>query len=116
MIERSYYKFYKFIPSVMREKLASRNLSADLLRQSGGVEWMRASGGVWDTGGSVGDAWVKGFQLWVALPPSLELAETDSQYLSPADFQSVGPARVIAGAYGGLKSVIRAPEGMTYLD
>ena len=83
---------------------------------TGGVEWMRASGGVWHTGGSVGTAWVKGFQLWVALPPSLELAETDSQYLGPDDFQSAGPARVIAGDYEGVKSVIRAPEGMTYLD
>ena len=37
--------------------------------EPGGVEWMRAAGGVWHTGGAVGTARAKGFQLWVALPP-----------------------------------------------
>src|SRR5579871_23013 len=65
--------------------------------ETGGVEWMRASGGVWHTGGMTGEERIKGFQLWVAMPPELELAETDSQYLTAAQFQTAGPARVIAG-------------------
>ncbi|HBQ79418.1 MAG TPA: hypothetical protein DD850_09035, partial [Erwinia persicina] len=40
----------------------------------GGVEWMRAGGGVWHGKEmSAGDsARVEGFQLWLALPPALE--------------------------------------------
>src|ERR1700685_1081227 len=51
-----------------------------------GVEWMRASSGVWHTGGVAGEERVKGFQLWVAMPPELELAEPKSQYLGASDF------------------------------
>jgi len=84
--------------------------------ETGGVEWMRASSGVWHTGGMSGTARTRGFQLWVAMPRELELAEPDSQYLSASDFQFAGPARVIAGEHEGVKSVVRTPAGMTYLD
>src|ERR1700722_2777197 len=84
--------------------------------EAGGVEWMRASGGVWHTGGMSGTERIRGFQLWVAMPPELELAETDSQYLGASEFQFAGRARVIAGEYERVKSVIRSPENMTYLD
>jgi redox-sensitive bicupin YhaK (pirin superfamily) len=84
--------------------------------ETGGVEWMRASAGVWHTGGMSGSERIKGFQLWVAMPPALELAEPESQYLDASAFHFAGPARVIAGAYDGVKSVIGSPEGMTYLD
>ena len=83
---------------------------------TGGVEWMRASSGVWHTGGMFGTERIKGFQLWVAMPPELELAEPDSQYRGASDFVSAGPARVIAGEYEGVRSVVRSPRGMTYLD
>jgi redox-sensitive bicupin YhaK (pirin superfamily) len=83
---------------------------------AGGVEWMRASSGVWHTGGMSGTARTKGFQLWVAMPPELELAEPDSQYLGASDFHFAGPARVVAGEYEGAKSIVRTPAGMTYLD
>lgn len=86
------------------------------LIETGGVEWMRASSGIWHTGGLFGTERIKGFQLWVAMPPDLELAEPDSQYLGAADFRFAGPARVVAGEYEGVKSLIRSPEGMTYLD
>jgi redox-sensitive bicupin YhaK (pirin superfamily) len=84
--------------------------------ETGGVEWMRASSGIWHTGGMFGQERIRGFQLWVAMPPALELAEPHSQYLSAADFQFAGPARVIAGEYDGVKSIIGSPDGMTYLD
>ena len=82
----------------------------------GGVEWMRASSGVWHTGGLHGTERGKGFQLWVAMPADLELAEPQSQYLDASAFTTIGPARVIVGEYEGHKSVVAAPEGMTYLD
>src|SRR5580700_8725707 len=83
---------------------------------TGGVEWMRASSGVWHAGGMSGTERIKGFQLWVAMPPALELAEPESQYLDASAFQSAGPARVIAGEYGGAKSLVGSPHGITYLD
>ena len=84
--------------------------------ETGGVEWMRASGGVWHTGGMAGTERVKGFQLWVALPSDLELLEAESQYLGASEFRFAGPARVIAGEYEGVRSIVGSPPGMTYLD
>lgn len=83
---------------------------------TGGVEWMRASSGVWHAGGISGNERIKGFQLWVAMPPALELAQPESQYLDPSAFRSAGPTRVIAGEYEGITSLVRSPPGMTYLD
>jgi redox-sensitive bicupin YhaK (pirin superfamily) len=84
--------------------------------ESGGVEWMRAGSGVWHTGGMSGKERIKGFQLWVAMPPELELAEPQSQYLGASDFHFAGPARVIAGEYDGVKSIVGSPHVITYLD
>ena len=67
-------------------------------------------------GGISGNERIKGFQLWVAMPPALELAEPESQYLDATAFQSAGPARVVAGEYDGIKSLVGSPVGMTYLD
>jgi redox-sensitive bicupin YhaK (pirin superfamily) len=82
----------------------------------GGVEWMRAGGGVWHTGGAVGAERIQGYQLWVALPPELENGPAQSQYLASDAFQSHGPARIILGRLGNVVSKIAAPEGMNYLD
>jgi redox-sensitive bicupin YhaK (pirin superfamily) len=84
--------------------------------ETGGVEWMRASSGVWHTGGMFGQERIKGFQLWIAMPPELELAEPQSQYLDASDFHFAGPSRVIAGEYDGVKSIVESPRGITYLD
>jgi redox-sensitive bicupin YhaK (pirin superfamily) len=84
--------------------------------ETGGVEWMRAGSGVWHTGGMTGKERIKGFQLWVAMPPALELVEPQSQYLDASEFQFAGPARVIAGEYDSVKSIVGSPAGITYLD
>ncbi|KPU60769.1 pirin family protein [Pseudomonas fluorescens] len=83
----------------------------------GGVEWMRAGGGVWHGKEmSVGTSKrIQGFQLWVALPPALENASVDSQYLESGVMPQVGPARLILGTYQGVQSPVRAPAGMNYL-
>jgi redox-sensitive bicupin YhaK (pirin superfamily) len=81
----------------------------------GGVEWMMAGGGVWHRGGPANRERVLGFQLWVAMPPELELAEAYSRYLDPADIAQVGPVRVLLGSYDGATSPIPAPSNMTYL-
>ncbi len=84
--------------------------------EPGGVEWMRAAGGVWHTGGPVGTAHVKGYQLWVALPPEMENIASEARYLGREHFQSHGPARVILGRLGEAASKVPAPVVMNYLD
>jgi len=80
---------------------------------AGGVEWMRAGNGVWHTGTQSAGR-VRGFQLWVALPPGLENAANASHYVMPEEVPVIGPVRVILGAYGKTKSPIASPP-MTYL-
>lgn len=83
----------------------------------GGVEWMRAGGGVWHgkemSNGS--EPRIKGFQLWLALPPELENGPVDSQYLEASAIPSVGPARVVLGSHGGVTSPVRSQDGLNYL-
>jgi redox-sensitive bicupin YhaK (pirin superfamily) len=80
----------------------------------GGIEWMRASNGVWHTGAPE-EGRVRAFQLWVALPPELENAQFASRYVDPKDVPVAGPSRVVLGAYGDARSPIDAPP-MTYLS
>jgi redox-sensitive bicupin YhaK (pirin superfamily) len=80
---------------------------------AGAVEWMRAGNGVWHTGAPEPGG-VRGFQLWVALPPELENAPSASHYVMPDESPGDGPVRVILGSHGGLESPIEAPP-MNYL-
>lgn len=84
------------------------------LLPAGGVEFMRAGNGVWHTGAPEPGR-VRAFQLWIALPPELENAANASRYVLPKDVPEAGPARVILGEYGALRSPIDAPP-MTYLS
>jgi len=83
--------------------------------QTGGLEWMKAAGGVWHDGSVVGETPVEFFQLWVTLPPDQENGVPESQNIAPEEVPSVGPARVLLGHYQGANSPIRAPAGITYL-
>ena len=83
----------------------------------GGVEWMRAGGGVWH-GQEMSPAdvpRVQGFQLWLALPPELEGSQPQSRYIEAAAMQRAGPAHVIVGEYGGVRSPVPAWGGVNYL-
>ena len=82
---------------------------------AGGLEWMRAGGGVWHGGGAGEPVRTRGFQLWVALPPELELGPSESVYLGPERIPNEGPARVLLGSYGTATSAIKAPSPMNYL-
>src|SRR5260221_5880975 len=62
---------------------------------TGGVEWMRAAGGVWHTGGAAGTARIKGYQLWIALPPEMESIESEARYLGPQQFQRQRAAPIL---------------------
>jgi len=83
----------------------------------GGLEWARAGIGMWhgkelSAGRSPA---VQGFQLWIALPPELERAEPESQYLGAELVPRIGPARLIVGTYDTATSPARAPRGINYL-
>jgi redox-sensitive bicupin YhaK (pirin superfamily) len=85
------------------------------LLPAGGIEWMRAGGGVWHGGGLGEPGRARGFQLWIALPPELELGPSESVYLSPETVPYDGPARVLVGSYRTATSPIKAPSPMNYL-
>ena len=82
---------------------------------AGGVEWMMAGGGVWHGSPLTSPTSVKGFQLWIALPPALESAEPVELFLKPEELPLIGPARVLLGEYAGARSPVPSPSSMTYL-
>jgi redox-sensitive bicupin YhaK (pirin superfamily) len=82
----------------------------------GGLEWMKAGGGVWHDGRVSAPGPLQFYQLWVALPESEENAPAESQYISPMNVEQDGPARVLLGRLGNATSPIRAPLGINYLQ
>ncbi|MDB5871176.1 MAG: Redox-sensitive bicupin YhaK, pirin superfamily [Ramlibacter sp.] len=82
----------------------------------GGLEWMQAGGGVWHGGGFGDSPRIRGFQLWLALPPELELGPAHSIYSQPDQIQRDGPVAVLLGRYGTASSGIRAPSPVNYLS
>ena len=81
---------------------------------AGGVEWMQAGKGAWHAGGQGEPGATRGFQLWLALPPGLELGESESIYKNAAEIPQAGPARVLLGELDGLRSPIAAPAPINY--
>ena len=82
---------------------------------AGGVEWMQAGRGMWHGGGLDKAGRTRGFQLWIALPPELELGPTVSIFQAPEDVREDGPARVLLGSYGSATSAIVSPSPINYL-
>ncbi len=85
------------------------------LLAAGGVEWMQAGHGVWHGGGAGAPGRARGFQLWLALPPPLELGPSVSLYQGADDVPVAGPARVLLGSHGGVSSAIESPSEINYL-
>lgn len=90
----------------------------------GGVQWIRAGGGVWHEEGyrrkqeaiSVG-AWEGSIhQLWIQLPPEFEESEVDYANLSKEEIPVKENVKVLAGEYKGVKGQLNLPVNMTYLD
>jgi len=82
---------------------------------AGGVEWMQAGRGMWHGGGLDQAGRTRGFQLWIALPPELELGPTLSVYQAREDVPQNGPARILLGSCGAVSSVIECPSPISYL-
>jgi redox-sensitive bicupin YhaK (pirin superfamily) len=83
--------------------------------EAGGVEWMQAGRGMWHGGGLDRAGRTRGFQLWIALPPELELGPTSSTYQAPDEVPQVGPVRILLGSHGSISSAIVSPSPITYL-
>ncbi|MDB4933536.1 MAG: hypothetical protein JWP87_508 [Labilithrix sp.] len=81
----------------------------------GGVEWMQAGGGVWHGGDLVPGERIRGYQLWVALPASLERLPAFSHYLEPSAIATDGRVRVLLGRHDEVRSSIVDVSPMTYL-
>ena len=80
------------------------------------IEWMQAGNGVWHGGGPAGGTEpLRGFQLWIALPPSLELADAFSDYVDDEAIPRDGNARLLLGSYREHGSRIAYHEPVTYL-
>lgn len=84
---------------------------------AGTVEWMQAGSGVWHTAAPVAKTGerLRGYQLWLALPESLENTPPESLYIEPNEIPKVGPVRVIIGQYQGVTSPLPQISPITYL-
>lgn len=82
----------------------------------GAIEWMRAGKGVWHAGEPAQQGQpMGGYQLWLALPPELELADPESIYVEPERVAGNDSVRVALGEYEGMKGVTPLPFPITYL-
>ncbi len=95
----------------------------DNMIPDGGVQWIRAGGGVWHQENYVKKNEVKTegwpltiHQLWMQLPPELEESEVEYQNIKPEDLPQVDNVKVIAGTYKNVTSPLKVPYQMTYLD
>lgn len=76
---------------------------------------MQAGRGMWHGGGLDHAGRTRGFQLWIALPPTLELGPSSSIYQAAEDVPHDGPVRVLLGSYGSASSAIVSPSPINYL-
>ena len=70
--------------------------------QAGGLEWMNAAGGAWHQGRLLRQGRIRGFQLWVAMPPGIEDGQAFGQYVPPTQVPTLaiegGQLQVLLGA------------------
>lgn len=83
--------------------------------KAGGLEWMMAGSGIWHRGSASGLAPMRGFQLWLVMPPSHELATPEALFIQPSDVPTQGPVKVLLGSYQGQHSPIPSPNDVTYV-
>jgi len=76
--------------------------------KSGGLEWINSGKGLLHGKAiSAGQSkQVQGFQLWLALPPELEVSKARTQFVQTDHNQNIGPARVLVGEYKKIKSMV----------
>lgn len=77
---------------------------------AGGQEWMQAGSGIWHKSQVTSTAPIEGYQLWLALPASHELAEPVAAFIAPEQVPTLGPAKLLLGSYEGQRSAVPAPH------
>ncbi|MDP3557192.1 MAG: pirin family protein [Bacteroidota bacterium] len=80
------------------------------------VEYLQAGSGAWHKGAPDTETPIKGFQLWIALPPELEQQEAKSRFLKKNEFEKVDNVIILLGDYKGHKSKIVPPNDMNYFE
>jgi redox-sensitive bicupin YhaK (pirin superfamily) len=75
----------------------------------------QVGGGVWHGGDLRPGEPVRGYQLWMALPESLELQPAFNRYQDPEAAPSDGRVRVLLGSHGKLRSPITDVGRLAYL-
>ncbi|WP_261309927.1 pirin family protein [Burkholderia stabilis] len=85
------------------------------IMRKGDVEWLQAGNGVWHDGSAVGNERLRGYQVWIALPPDQENGPAFSQQVPAGSIPGVGPARVLFGDLAGVRSPVASTEGVTLL-
>ena len=80
-----------------------------------GVEWVLAGEGIWHRGRVTSTGPVAGFQLWLAMPPSAELAEPYTRFIQPDEVPKADQVTVLLGSHGYMKSPLRIPLDVTLL-
>ena len=80
----------------------------------GGIEWVVAGGGVWHRARPLGHDPILGFQLWISLPPSLELAEPSARFIKPDQVPKSGPVTVLFGSYENVMAPLEVPFDGNY--
>lgn len=95
----------------------------DNIIRDGGVQWIRAGGGVWHQEKYTKKEDIKTeswpmtlYQLWLQLPPELEESAVEYQNIQPEHLPVVDHVKVIVGEFKGKKSPLKLPYNMTYLD
>ena len=95
----------------------------DQFIRDGGVQWIRAGGGVWHQEKyarkveNQKEKWpLTIHQLWLQLPPNLEESEVEYQNIQPEELPIVENVKVVVGSYKEQQSPVRVPYDMTYLD
>jgi redox-sensitive bicupin YhaK (pirin superfamily) len=81
----------------------------------GGLEWVLAGSGLWHRGRPSGDGPLQGFQFWLAMPPSAELAEPYTRFIQPDDVPKAGAVTVLLGSHGHVASPLQTPLDVTLL-
>lgn len=80
------------------------------------VEYLEAGNGVWHKGQIREDSYAKGFQLWIALPPSLQRTEPRSTFHKSNEIVKHEAYHLLLGKYDELESNISPPYNLNYLE
>lgn len=80
------------------------------------IEYLEAGNGVWHKGQIRDDSYAKGFQLWIALPPQLQVLAPKSIFLKEKEITKDRDYHLLLGKYNGLESRIKPPYNLNYLE